>query len=146
MIGTLVLNRIQSETEYQLQESAWQALEDYHFPGNVRELQNILERACALCEDSMITADDLGLDIAQPSRVAVAVTPTSRRQGSIAALDDAQEDNPEFDSLDDYLQSIERRLIRRALEECRWNKTATAERLGISFRALRYKLKKLDIQ
>ena len=62
-------------------------------------------------------------------------------------MNDASEvDITEIESLDHYLESIEKKAIQQALEETRWNKTAAAKRLGITFRALRYKLKKLEME
>ncbi|MEM8500602.1 MAG: sigma-54 dependent transcriptional regulator [Pseudomonadota bacterium] len=150
IIGDLVLRKIDPNKPYVLSDSAWKALNEYHFPGNVRELQNVLERACAMCESNTIEAEDLGL---QTRNFGVAdtnnsnATPISELIATAnTSLFPAIESDPTFDSLDSYLQEVERSIIERALEQCRWNKTAAAEQLGISFRALRYKLKKLDIK
>ncbi len=107
-----------------LTNDAQRALRRYAYPGNVRELENILERACALCEDGRITPGDLMLPVGE---------------------DRASEVDSEL-PLEDYLADIERRRILKALEATRWNRTAAARRLGLSFRALRYRLAKLDIQ
>jgi two-component system response regulator PilR (NtrC family) len=126
-----------------LKPDALAALEAYHFPGNVRELENILERAMAMCEGDTIEADDLMLPqrVAAPvAAVAIEATPTST-VAPPAALAAAGADG----SLEDYISNIERDTIIKALEESRYNKTATAKKLGITFRALRYKLKKLGI-
>ncbi|TCV93891.1 Fis family sigma54 specific transcriptional regulator [Luteibacter rhizovicinus] len=121
-----------------LKPDALAALESYHFPGNVRELENILERAMAMAEGDTIEAGDLML----PQRThtadgtgGAAVPATSALRGT------AHSDVP----LEDYISNIERDTIVKALEEARYNKTATARKLGITFRALRYKLKKLGI-
>ncbi|HXZ45802.1 MAG TPA: sigma-54 dependent transcriptional regulator [Pseudolabrys sp.] len=103
------------------------ALQHYDFPGNVRELENILERALTLCNGTEITAHDLQLQAAVP------------------------EDSDETviggkESLDDYLERVERTTIEKALAQTQQNKTAAAKLLGISFRALRYKLEKLGIE
>ncbi|MBD9426799.1 sigma-54-dependent Fis family transcriptional regulator [Pseudomonas sp. PDM15] len=102
-------------------------LKCYRFPGNVRELENMLERAYTLCENDQIQAIDLRLADA---------TPVS--EGSEASLS-------QIDNLEDYLEEIERKLIMQALEETRWNRTAAAQRLGLTFRSMRYRLKKLGI-
>ncbi len=98
-------------------------LRAYPFPGNVRELENILERALTLCEGKQITAADLRL----PERA------------------DAGDERDAEPLLDDYLGDVERQAIMQALEETRWNKTAAAKKLGITFRALRYRLAKLGL-
>jgi two-component system response regulator PilR (NtrC family) len=108
-----------------LSKEAMSALQDYHFPGNVRELENILERAITLCEGNTIQETDLRL----PS--SVAAPPAATDSGKVA--------------LEPYLDTIEKETIIRALEQTRYNKTAAAKLLGITFRALRYRLKKLGL-
>jgi len=110
-----------------LSPEAQAKLQNYRFPGNVRELENLLERACTLCEGQQIEAEDLQL---------VETTATTRE--STANL-------TQIDNLEDYLEETERSLLMRALEETRWNRTAAAQRLGLTFRSLRYRLKKLGI-
>jgi two-component system, NtrC family, response regulator PilR len=131
-----------------LQPDALAALEAYQFPGNVRELENILERAMAMCEGDTIEADDLMLPQrgAMPGDTPVASTPGVAAPAGAAAAATPAAHNPSADgSLEDYITNIERETIMKALEESRYNKTATAKKLGITFRALRYKLKKLGI-
>lgn len=111
-----------------LSGEAVQALKAYRFPGNVRELENILERAYTLCENDVIGAGDLRFKQAA----------ASPQEGDGPTL--AQVDN-----LEDYLEGIERKLILQALEETRWNRTAAAQRLNMSFRSMRYRLKKLGL-
>ena len=106
-----------------LSDDALEALLTYAFPGNVRELENILERALTLCERDEIKAADLSL-------------PEGQRPAAGTAS------NPE---LQNYLDDVERSRILAALEQTRWNKTKAAKLLGISFRALRYRLQKLSI-
>ena len=108
-----------------LSKEAMSALQDYQFPGNVRELENILERAITLCEGNVIQETDLRL----PSSAA-AMTPAGA-SGKVA--------------LEPYLDTIEKETIIKALEQTRYNKTAAAKLLGITFRALRYRLKKLGL-
>lgn len=136
LLANFLLRRIASATEqtpHSLDDSAQDALANYSFPGNVRELENILERACALSNSSSIAAEDLQL----PAPESTLVT-----QPGAEPLD------PEvaFGDLDGYLEGIERDVLMRALEDSRWNKTAAAKLLGISFRSLRYRLKKLDLE
>lgn len=153
VIGEEILGSLSDQRPYVLTQAAWDALENYHFPGNVRELQNVLERACALTEGEKINVGDLGLMAPLESNnhslqavntdLDAKLTSTKANDGGIYPDISATAD---FDSLDHYMQEVERAVIQRALEQTRWNKTAAAEKLGISFRALRYKLDKLDIQ
>ncbi|HEY4292803.1 sigma-54 dependent transcriptional regulator [Luteibacter sp.] len=125
-----------------LKAEALAALEAYHFPGNVRELENILERAMAMCEGDTIEADDLML----PQRTATPVAAVAMEAVPAAVAQPMARAAASADgSLEDYISNIERDTIIKALEESRYNKTATAKKLGITFRALRYKLKKLGI-
>ncbi|MFC2973791.1 sigma-54-dependent transcriptional regulator [Azotobacter bryophylli] len=110
-----------------LTEEALEKLKNYRFPGNVRELENMLERAYTLCEDDLIQARDL--------RLADAPGAGEGGEASLASID----------NLEDYLEDLERKLIMQALEETRWNRTAAAQRLGLTFRSMRYRLKKLGI-
>ena len=107
-------------------------LSNYQYPGNVRELENILERACTLCEQGQITADDLSL------RSPAIETDANHKTAELPAEG--------VDSLEDYLETVERKAITQALEHTGWNKTAAAKKLGITFRALRYRLKKLGME
>ena len=124
-----------------LEQSAISALSNYDFPGNVRELENMLERALALSDGTTITADDLQFSPMTP-RNAVAKAGDAPDQ-STAADRDIQ---AAYGNLEAYLEDIERQVLSKALEESRWNKTATAKLLGISFRSLRYRLKKLGLE
>ncbi len=110
-----------------LDAQALDTLKNYRFPGNVRELENMLERAYTLCENDEIHASDL--------RLAESARPQESDGPNLA----------DIDNLEDYLEGIERKLILQALEETRWNRTAAAQRLSLSFRSMRYRLKKLGL-
>jgi two-component system, NtrC family, response regulator PilR len=126
----------------QLLPAARQALEAYEFPGNVRELENILERAMAMCDGASIDATDLMLPQRSPRQSHDAAPNGEHPQNTGAPPAAAADANG---GLDDYISNLERTAIVKALEESRYNKTAAARKLGITFRALRYKLKKLGI-
>jgi len=112
-------------SQIKLDRDAEKALCAYAFPGNVRELENTLERAQALCEEQRITAADLNL--------APALPPANAPPGSKYPLQD-------------YLDQVERAAILEALEQARFNKTAAARVLGVTFRSLRYRLERLGIE
>ncbi len=114
-----------------LSPAAREALSRYPFPGNVRELENILERAMTLCDDELIDIGDLYLNT---------------NSTATGAADSPAEQSVEQVGLEAYLERIERGLIIKALEKTGHNKTAAAKRLGISFRAMRYRLKKLGLE
>ena len=132
-----------------LSPAAMAVLQQYDFPGNVRELENILERAFTLCEGRRIEVQDLRLmptDAVTSAASAVPPAPVesihSRDTGPTLPTD---ADIIAAGSLDAWLENIERTVLERTLMATRWNRTAAAERLGISFRQIRYKLKKLGI-
>jgi two-component system, NtrC family, response regulator PilR len=127
----------------QLSPAARDALEAYDFPGNVRELENILERAMAMCDGTVIDAADLMLP--QRGTRAGHEAPPAAAAGHEAPAAPASAAASANGGLDDYISNLERTAIVKALEESRYNKTAAARKLGITFRALRYKLKKLGI-
>jgi two-component system response regulator PilR (NtrC family) len=138
-----------------LARDAVAALEVYPFPGNVRELENILERALAMADGDTIDAQDLRLPHATtPSPAAPAMAPASFASSPASSMPPppapAAPGTPPRDTgtaaLPSFIEEIERNAIQQALQEHRYNKTKTAAALGITFRALRYKLKKLGIE
>ncbi len=142
-----------------LAPAAAAALKRYRFPGNVRELENILERAVALAVDDVLMADDLMLPASEidlpidiepgPADVAEEVAGPVGEEAESAASPDVQ-DFRVVDgvptSLGAYLDSLERDAIRCALGKTRYNRTAAAQLLGITFRQLRYRMQRLGIK
>ena len=126
LLASHILQRLAREAGLpsppQLDAAAISQLKAYPFPGNVRELENILERAITLCDGEQISAPDLQL-----------------RSLASGAL-------PPGNALEEQMEDMERKAIVEALEKTRFNKTKAAELLGMSFRSLRYRIKKLNIE
>jgi two-component system response regulator PilR (NtrC family) len=120
-----LLLRICGSQPPRLGTQAMAALKAYSFPGNVRELENILERATALCNENTVVLDDLQL------------APTLAASDSVSR---------EGETLDDYLNRLERQAILDALAKTTFNRTAAARLLGVSFRSLRYRIERLGIE
>jgi two-component system response regulator PilR (NtrC family) len=144
------LARDHGSSPARLKPEALASLLAYNFPGNVRELENVLERAVALCEGNTIEVDDLQLVQQLRSQGANdSAAPAAPQANNPAPAGnqpmDPDEDDGQPQGLDDFISNIERETIMKALVETRYNKTAAAKKLGITFRALRYKLKKLAI-
>jgi len=131
LLAARIFDRIAREhTErgpMKLADEALEALAQHPFPGNVRELENVLERATALCDGAIIGAHDLYLP-----------------QTEAATAGDVGPDSAV--PLENYLGEIERQAILKALDETRWNRTAAAKKLGMTLRSLRYRLAKLGIE
>jgi two-component system response regulator PilR (NtrC family) len=123
LLAEVILERLNASAS--LDETARAALLGYSFPGNVRELENMLERAVTLCASGKISAADL------PRR------PTTDTGTSAPPL---------AGKLGEQVEDIQRQAIVEALEKTRYNKTAAAKLLGLSFRQLRYRIKKLGIE
>ena len=124
-----------------IEASALESLQNYNFPGNVRELENMLERAHALSEGDTITAQDLQFTNVAP-RSPHARDRKSDREAIAASGPDLE---AIYGQLESYLEKVERNILAAALEDCGGNRTRTAEKLGISFRSFRYRLKKLGL-
>ena len=124
------------KTALQLAPDALSFLQSYAFPGNVRELENVLERALTLAEDNLIRAQDIHLR--KPAEPSAAPRVTDHE------VDMDMDDRTV--PLGSYLGDLEKEAIRKALEQTRYNKTAAAKLLGMSFRQLRYRIKKLGLE
>ncbi|HEX7454820.1 MAG TPA: sigma-54 dependent transcriptional regulator [Gallionella sp.] len=126
-IARQTLERLRAGTPAHFLDDALHALQQYDFPGNVRELENIIERALALCSDGLITVQDLCL------------TPAERVQSDVG---DASDKYP----LPDYLDRVEKEALLEALQQTNFNRTAAAKLLGLTFRTMRYRMERLGIK
>jgi two-component system response regulator PilR (NtrC family) len=120
-----LLVRICGAQPPRVEAAAMRALKAYSFPGNVRELENVLERATALCSNDTVLIDDLQL------APAMAVSDSVGRDG---------------ETLDDYINRVEKQAIVEALTKTDFNRTAAARLLGVTFRSLRYRIERLGIE
>jgi two-component system response regulator PilR (NtrC family) len=107
-----------------LSTEAFDALKEYDFPGNIRELENLLERACALCENNLISVHDLALNSLNTGQASANSAATAK----------------------DLEGSIETNRIVEALAQTHWNRKAAAQLLGVSYRQLRYRIKKFGLE
>ena len=152
-LATHILRRLARRTdvaEIGIDPAALELLREYSFPGNVRELENVLERALTLSLDGRIRAQDIRLRSIARAEAEEAVPLPAAQPVSIAATRQAVAAPPSQPvagmALGSQLEGVEREAIMRALEQHRFNKTAAAKALGMTFRALRYRIKKLGIE
>jgi two-component system, NtrC family, response regulator PilR len=135
MLADAILGRLCRRMKVEatsLSPEALRMLQEYPFPGNVRELENVLERALTLSSGGIITPDHIKLRATVRTAATDPTVPVPAVNRNVA--------------LGDQLEGIERDAIVKALERTRYNKTAAAKLLGMSFRALRYRIKKLGIE
>jgi two-component system, NtrC family, response regulator PilR len=167
------IRETQHHAPSRLSNAALAAIQGYAFPGNVRELENMLQRACALSDTDTIELSDLP-ELPQ-SRLEAKSRPELNNEAEFASeLESGYDSGPEVISemearadpsgnehnvvrnetavphtaysLEQHLENIERQAFQKALEECRWNRTEAARKLGMSFRSFRYRLKKLGLE
>jgi two-component system, NtrC family, response regulator PilR len=127
VIAQQTLERLRGDADVYFSEDALSALQGYGFPGNVRELENVIERALALCSKGMITVQDLQL------------SPTEHSLPEHAVPGDKY-------PLPDYLDRVEKQALLEALEQTGFNRTAAAKLLGLTFRTMRYRMERLGIK
>ncbi len=165
MLSALILGRLAgSGAPAALSPQALEALEAYSFPGNVRELENILERAVAFAADGVIEVADLALKGGAGNGAGLAVqVPLPEPEAPVRPRAESIDEDVERTAvnpvpavatallpplpcdLPQYLDAVEREIMRRALEKTRYNRTQAADLLGISFRQLRYRMQRLGI-
>jgi two-component system response regulator PilR (NtrC family) len=128
--------------------AALEVLQNFSFPGNVRELENVLERALALCNQGRIDVGDLQLRVVPRTENAAPLSPDAIAQMRATKAPNNLDNSAPASrpALGDQLEDVERAAIIKALENARYNKTAAAKALGMTFRALRYRIKKLGIE
>lgn len=147
-----ILKRLSDENglDYNLSAQALAALEGYSFPGNVRELENLLQRACALASSPLLKVEDLAFNALNYSpRKAVAETAAELEDESEATTQPtAKRSEREFlpSDIGVYIDSVERDVLERALERTQYNRTAAAQLLGLSLRQIRYRMARLGIK
>ena len=148
---TQLLRKHQGSQKISIGKDAQKALLQYSYPGNFRELENILERAVALAQDQVITVDDLQIN----SHQAALVNDVADDWGMDNAADNHPNGGhgggmPGFQmgrtQIQDYLDDVERRILEEALQQTRYNRTQAAKLLGISFRSMRYRMERLSIE
>jgi two-component system response regulator PilR (NtrC family) len=157
-----VLARLAGPGQATLGPGVLDALRAYSFPGNIRELENVLERALAFANDGVIEVGDLSLKAARPGdavvrepapmaasatpvEIAVELEPAPAPAAEPAPVSPGLGPNGLPGNLPEYLSQVERDIIGRALQQTNFNRTQAAALLGISVRQLRYQMQKLEI-
>jgi two-component system, NtrC family, response regulator PilR len=149
-----VLQRLSQEANqrFTLSHEAQQALQDYSFPGNVRELENLLQRACALAPTSSLQVEDLAFSALSYSAPRASSTePSIRNQVNASQQEPSaspRKTEREFlpSDIGVYIDSVERDVLERALERTHYNRTAAAQLLGLTLRQIRYRMARLGIR
>ena len=124
-----------------LSTAAREELQAYGFPGNVRELENVLERASTLCDNNTIQPDDLQLS-ANTHSPPLSIPQWANEQAETEKAPVSSNKLPAWNPIN---EDEERDLILRALDQTRWNRTKAAELLGMTFRQLRYRIQKYGL-
>ena len=147
-----ILVQIASKTGQEitnLSREAISKLQSYSFPGNIRELENILERALALTEGDVIVPEDLHLKEvsgeSEPGESEPGESEPGESEPGKSEHGRQEQAEPNSNSLEHQLDDVERKAILDVLEQTRWNRTAAAKKLGLSLRALRYRLEKFGL-
>jgi two-component system response regulator PilR (NtrC family) len=143
LLAGAVLQRLSGAAAMQLSPAALQALCEHSFPGNVRELENILERALAFASGDTIAAQDLALKTL-PGAPARNEPPAEPEPAAVIGTEPTASP-AEPNSLPQQLDKVERRLIQDALARTRYNRTQAADLLGLTLRQLRYRMQRLQI-
>jgi two-component system response regulator PilR (NtrC family) len=143
-----VLQKVAEDNDEESKTLATDAMEvlcSADYPGNVRQLENILARAAAMADNMCIAANDLDI----PSSTSTAPSDSADTDAAESTISVRIESTTDLSlvegDLEGYMESIERHILQQAMTQYRWNKTAAAKALGVSFRSLRYRLKKLGL-